>query len=168
MYKAEKAAESQADHEGRTRRQQRDNSTSQGCDRRRSILSKSVSSSAGQKLFIPPGYPMVVIESLCFKPLKSLHRTYPVRNRYTLQWLINPDPAISLSPIPNNIDAAFMTGSRKPKPSDLLLHYNYGSAAVKQWGHGVELLKNRANPPRPIPPVPALIGALNTFFKSSH
>lgn len=41
------------------------------------------------------------------------------------------------------------TPPRKLKPSDILLHYNYGAAAVKQWGRGVELLKNCSNPPRP-------------------
>ncbi len=86
---------------------------------------------------------------------------YPSRDRYTLQWLINPEPAITPT-IPNNIDAAFKTGSRKPKPSDLLLHYNYGAAAVKRWGHGTDLLKNLANPPRPSKPVPPLMGSSKT------
>ena len=86
---------------------------------------------------------------------------YPSRDRYTLQWLINPEPAITPM-IPNNIDAAFKTGSRKPKPSDLLLHYNYGAAAVKQWGHGTDLLKNLADPPRPSKPVPPLMGSSQT------
>ena len=87
--------------------------------------------------------------------------SYPVRKRYTLQWLINADPA-ELNMIPNNMDAAFMTGSRKPKPSDLILHYNCGAAAVRQWGHGLEFFKNRANPPRPSTPVPAPMGASKT------
>ena len=87
--------------------------------------------------------------------------SYPVRKRYTLQWLINADSA-ELNMIPNKMDAAFMTGSRKPKPSDLILHYNYGAAAVKQWGHGLEFFKNRANPPRPSTPVPAPMGASKT------
>ena len=64
--------------------------------------------------------------------------------------------------VPDNLDAAFMTSSRKPKPSDILLHYTYGAAAVKQWGQGVEFYKNRANPPRPSTPVPAAMGASKT------
>ena len=38
-------------------------------------------------------------------------------------------------------------------PSDILLHYNYGAAAVKLWGRGIEVLHGRFNPPRPIKPV---------------
>jgi hypothetical protein len=83
---------------------------------------------------------------------------YPVLERYTLQWLLGPDPVMSAM-VPNNLDAAFKTHSRKAKPSGLLLHYNYGAAAVKQWGHGVELLENLANHPRPPPPVPAPVEA---------
>ena len=62
------------------------------CDRRRSCRSRLVLLRDKNSLF-HLDIPLVVIESLCYKPLKSLHRTYPVRNRYTLQWLINPDPA---------------------------------------------------------------------------
>ncbi|KAJ7729221.1 hypothetical protein B0H14DRAFT_3518366 [Mycena olivaceomarginata] len=36
--------------------------------------------------------------------------------------------------VPNNKDAAFKKHSKKPKPSPLLLHYNYGVAALKWWG----------------------------------
>ena len=67
-----------------------------------------------------------------------------------MQWLTNPD-AWDIALLPNNLDAAFKTGSRKPKPSDLLLHYTYGCAAVKRWGMNVDILKNLANPPRPTP-----------------
>jgi hypothetical protein len=68
-----------------------------------------------------------------------------------------------LTVIPNNIDAAFKRNSRKPKPSDLLLHYNYGAAAVKRWGHGIELLKNHANPPHPPVPMPAPVEVLRAL-----
>lgn len=34
-------------------------------------------------------------------------------------------------------------------PSDLLLHYNYGAAAVKQWGHGIETFSQCIRPPCP-------------------
>lgn len=53
----------------------------------------------------------------------------------------------------------------EPKPSDLLLHYNYGAAAVKLWGHGIEVLHNQFNPPRPSEPqaVPAPSGPLTAI-----
>jgi hypothetical protein len=55
--------------------------------------------------------------------------------------------------VPNNIDAALRKNTEKPKPSDLLLHYDYGAAAIECWGRGTEVLENRANPPRPsVPP----------------
>lgn len=77
---------------------------------------------------------------------------YPLQARYTLQWLV-PTTLHMRTTIPNNIDAAFKKFSRKPKPSDLLLHYNYGAAAVKRWGHGMDLLKNLTNRHRPSTPV---------------
>ena len=60
--------------------------------------------------------------------------------------------------IPNNCDAAFRRRGRKPRPSDLLLHYNYGAAAVKCWGHGVRILYAQFDPPRSSEPVPAPLG----------
>jgi len=36
-----------------------------------------------------------------------------------------------------------------PKPADILLHYNYGAAAVKQWGKNTTVLTNRPDIPRP-------------------
>lgn len=47
-------------------------------------------------------------------------------------------------------------------PSDILLHYNYGAAAVKWWGHGVEVLHGRFNPPRPKPVLAPSSGPLTT------
>ncbi|KAF8488878.1 hypothetical protein F5888DRAFT_1809327 [Russula emetica] len=38
------------------------------------------------------------------------------------------------------------------KPSEVFLHYNYGAAAVKWWGHHTETL--RSQPPQPPPPLP--------------
>jgi hypothetical protein len=35
------------------------------------------------------------------------------------------------------------------KPADFLLHYNYGAAAVKQWGKNTSILTNRPDIPRP-------------------
>ena len=60
--------------------------------------------------------------------------------------------------IPNNCDAAFRRRGRKPRPSDLLLHYNYGAATVKCWGHGIRILHAQFDPPRPSEPVPAPFG----------
>ncbi|KAF8232675.1 hypothetical protein L208DRAFT_1360845 [Tricholoma matsutake] len=79
---------------------------------------------------------------------------YPPSSRYTLQRLVTPDEFIEPL-VPNNSDAAFKKYNRKPKPSELLLHYNYGAAAVKCWGHGKEVLQKRVMPPRPPVPLPA-------------
>jgi hypothetical protein len=65
--------------------------------------------------------------------------------------------------VPNNSDATFKKHSKKPKPSDLLLHYNYGAAAVKCWGHGEALLQTLCQPPRPPVPVPAPTGPSRTI-----
>ncbi|KIL57679.1 hypothetical protein M378DRAFT_87561 [Amanita muscaria Koide BX008] len=87
--------------------------------------------------------------------------SFPSRSRYTLQWLVDPGEDVT-SMIPNNSDAAFRKNTRKSKPSDLLLHYNYGAAALKCWGRGLEVLQNSANPPRPPVPVPAPTGPSRT------
>ena len=44
------------------------------------------------------------------------------------------------------------------KPSELLLHYNYGAAAVKIWGRNMAVLERLAKPPRLQAPVPAKAG----------
>jgi len=44
------------------------------------------------------------------------------------------------------------------KPSELLLDYNYGAAAVKLWGHGTEVLQDLTTPPRPPTSVPPPVG----------
>ena len=76
---------------------------------------------------------------------------YPTVGRYTLQWLKVPD-MLTPGVIPNNRDATFKRRGRKAKPSDLLLHYNYGAAAVKQWGHGIQTSQQlpKARPPVPV------------------
>ena len=63
---------------------------------------------------------------------------YPRVGCYTLQWLKAPPDRLTSNVIPNNRDATLKRRSREAKPSDLLLHYNYGAAAVKQWGHGIQ------------------------------
>ena len=84
------------------------------------------------------------------RPYDEPDVVYPRIARYTLQRLTEPTPdSILLAVTKNNMDAASKKGSRQPKPSDLLLHYNYGAAAVKLWGHGARVLQDRPNLPRP-------------------
>jgi hypothetical protein len=80
---------------------------------------------------------------------------YPANERYTLQCLITLPLDASAAFVPTNRDAAFRGSSDERKPSALLLHYNYGAAAVKMWGHGKEVLEARRQPPRPPPRQPA-------------
>jgi hypothetical protein len=82
--------------------------------------------------------------------------SYPISSRYTLQWLAAHHPVLQ-SFFPNNSDAAFVS-RHKPKPSDLLLHYNYGAAAVKHWGRNQVVLDNRPGLPRPQAPETAAMG----------
>ena len=72
--------------------------------------------------------------------------SYPSSSRYTFQWL-DDDPFLASS-FGKNLDAAFVS-HHKPKPSGLLLHYNYGAAAVQQWGRNHAVLNNRPGVPRP-------------------
>jgi hypothetical protein len=88
--------------------------------------------------------------------------SYPNGERFTLQWLIKAEPSTIHYAADNNTDATFKKQTRKPKPSDLLMHYNYGAAAVKQWGRGAEVLQNRPNLPRPTVPTPAPMGPTRT------
>ena len=78
--------------------------------------------------------------------------SYPHGSQYSLQWLIDYPPLhrISHCALPSNSDAAFVS-HHKPKPSDLLLHYNYGVAAVKHWGRNHDVLGNCPGLPRPQP-----------------
>jgi hypothetical protein len=79
---------------------------------------------------------------------------YPTDSRYTLQWIVAPERQVILNRLPNNNDATFMN-QQLSKPADLLLHYNYGAAAVKQWGKNTSVLTNRPDIPRPSVPTPA-------------
>ncbi|KAF8495603.1 hypothetical protein BU17DRAFT_78499 [Hysterangium stoloniferum] len=94
------------------------------------------------------------------RPNMATSVTYPKNSRYTLHWL-NPDlPTQAM--IPDNRDATFKKRTKKAKPSDLLLHYNYGAAAVKWWGNGKGTLQKLAQPPRPPVPVPSPSGPSRT------
>jgi len=96
------------------------------------------------------------------RPIMPENVAYPAQQRYTLQWFVTPD--VFLTPvIPNNGDATFKRQTKRPKPSDLLLHYNYGAAAIKQWGHGIQTFKQRTNPPRPPVPIAAPMGPQKTM-----
>ena len=95
----------------------------------------------------------------------SEHVKYPSQSRYTLQWLAPPSAAVTTA-IQNNIDAAFKKATRKPKPSDLLLHYIYGAAAVKCWGCGTDLLRERARPPRPLVPFPVPTHSMDAVIRN--
>jgi len=87
---------------------------------------------------------------------------YPKDARYSLQWLEENIHGRLL--VPNNTDATFKKYNRKPRPSALLLHYNYGAAAVKWWGHGdIELFEKHDNPARPEVPEEASLGPPKTL-----
>ena len=66
--------------------------------------------------------------------------------------------------LPNHSDAAFGKNSVARKPSTLLLHYNYGAAAVKLWGCETHILADKAKQSRPRKPVPTPSG----LFKNIH
>jgi len=85
-----------------------------------------------------------------------LSTSYLPQSQYTLQWLTTSDEFLRTT-FPNNSDAAFVS-HHKPKPSDLILHYNYGAAAVKQWGRNHGVLDNRPGLPRFQPPEPVARG----------
>ena len=76
---------------------------------------------------------------------------YPVNGRYTVQWL-TPPSAMMQQLLPDNADATFGRRIRSNRPSDLLLHYNYGAAAVKLWGRNADMIEDLAkSPPKPNP-----------------
>jgi hypothetical protein len=78
---------------------------------------------------------------------------YPANERYTLQSL-KTLPLDMSAFVPINRDAAFRGSSDEQRPSGLLLHYNYGAAAVKVWGHGKGVLEAHRQPLRPPPRQP--------------
>jgi hypothetical protein len=78
----------------------------------------------------------------------------PDGSRYTLQWIVPSSDPLDYSYVPKNLDARFVTGTGIPRPSDLLLHYNYGAATVKNWGQNVNILVERPNIPHPKPEEP--------------
>jgi hypothetical protein len=83
---------------------------------------------------------------------------YPSSKLYTLQWPGTEDE-FDMSMIPHNSEAAFKRQTHMPKPSDLLLHYHSGAAAIKIWGFGTEVLRDHVNPP---PPKPVKMGPSKT------
>ncbi|KZP28689.1 hypothetical protein FIBSPDRAFT_927455 [Athelia psychrophila] len=80
--------------------------------------------------------------------------SYPSDSRYTFQWIATVERQIILDRYPNNNDATFMD-QQLDKPAELLLHYNYGAAAVRQWGKNFTVLVDRPDIPRPSVIAPA-------------
>ncbi|KAF8493171.1 hypothetical protein F5888DRAFT_1908746 [Russula emetica] len=70
---------------------------------------------------------------------------YHEGERFTLQ-LIEISDAIGRSTVEQfcqvGRDAMFSSHTDTAKPSSLLLHYNYGAAVVKWWGHHTEMLRS--------------------------
>ncbi|KAF8813343.1 hypothetical protein BYT27DRAFT_7250878 [Phlegmacium glaucopus] len=63
------------------------------------------------------------------------------------------------SRFPGNISIyTSMDHQNLPNPADLLLHYNSGAAAVKQWGKNIGILTNRLGVPRSSVPTQAGTG----------
>ena len=81
---------------------------------------------------------------------------YPENSRYSAQWLV---PLKGRQIISNNADAAFGKASTARKPSALLLHYNYGAAAVKLWGRKTHILQGHSKESHPPKPVPIPLGS---------
>ena len=90
---------------------------------------------------------------------------YPNGSRYSAQWLDRSGNMQSL--LPNNSNAAFAQASAASKPAALLLHYNYGAAAVKLLGHNTHILGGHAKKSRPPKPAPIPIGPPKTVHDRS-
>ena len=82
-----------------------------------------------------------------------------------LQWIVTQNDPTILTIFPNNNDATFKD-QQLPRPADLLLHYNYGAAAVKQWGKNTSVLDNCPDIPCPPVLVPVPLGP--TRVKHNH
>ncbi|KAJ7669051.1 hypothetical protein B0H14DRAFT_3538832 [Mycena olivaceomarginata] len=100
---------------------------------------------------------------------------HPLIDKRKLVVLKTPNRVLACNDIPprsnNNPDllgddAAFKKHSKKPKPSPLLLNYNYGVAALKWWGKGPEYLLTARK--RPAPPIAATLGSLRSKVNRSH
>lgn len=99
---------------------------------------------------------------------------FSTKFHYTMQWLTEPH-ATELNMIcAHNADVAFRKNHKKPMPSDLLVHYHYGAAAVERWGLGVDALHhpNLRRPPNPLPvpmgPTKAIHDRTTTIQKSAE
>jgi len=84
---------------------------------------------------------------------------YPTNFRYTLQGIVTPKNKFILDQFPNNNDATF-TDQQLTKPVDLLMQYNYGATAMKQWGINSSVLTNHPDIPRASVPVLAPMGLI--------
>lgn len=85
--------------------------------------------------------------------------SHPLDCRYTYQQIDQPtghlDNFDNLVLLDNN-DATFLEPSILPKPSALLLNYNYGVTAVRRWGQNTAIISERAAAFRPKAPTPAM------------
>lgn len=72
-----------------------------------------------------------------------------------------PQSEIIAQRTPNNNDATFKDPTQDSKPAELLLHYMYGTAAVKQWGKKTSVLTSYPDVPRPSVPAVAPIRPIN-------
>jgi hypothetical protein len=72
----------------------------------------------------------------------------PTQERFALQLLVRDDPDLTELPWIGR-DAAFKKGSNLAKPSEVLLHYKYGAAAIKCWSRQTHLFASHTDAPRP-------------------
>ncbi|KIJ25382.1 hypothetical protein M422DRAFT_38784 [Sphaerobolus stellatus SS14] len=82
--------------------------------------------------------------------------SYPSDSRYTFQLFEVPTNDADRIITPDNNDATFLRSSILPKPSGLLLNYNYGAVAVKHWGRNISIFSNRPGILRPKVVTPAM------------
>ena len=109
--------------------------------------------------------PILQLDDILDQPFHYLPNStnYPSSSQYTLQWLTTDNDV--LSNFQNNTDAIFIS-NYKPKPSGLLLHSNYGMAAVKHWGQNHTVLSNHPGLPHPQAPETMAMGP--THSVSDH
>ncbi|KIJ32682.1 hypothetical protein M422DRAFT_35730 [Sphaerobolus stellatus SS14] len=93
--------------------------------------------------------------------------SYPSDSRHTFQLFETPTNATDRIITPDNNDATFLTSSMLPKPSGLLLNYNYGAVAVKRWGRNISIFSKRPGILRPKVVTPAM-GPTKTLSPANH
>ena len=106
-------------------------------------------------------------------PRRTIRPTteYPEGQRFTLQSIEiledDLERGVVVDAYKVGCDAVFSRNTPISKPSDILLNYNYGAAAVKWWGHHTALLQSRA--PRPnLRPRPAATTSVAVKKREGH